>query len=258
MWAIKVRMYRFWDEHGNRIPVTMLWAPNNVVVANRWPAKHGRWGTVVACGWPTKVDPINPIEKAVYTKAGVKYRGVLREFVVTEDAMLPVGFPLTVRHFMPGQCVDITSKSKAKGFQGVMKRGGFAGGPASHGATKFHRRPGSIGAIGRPVQKGKKMPGPMGDNKQTLMSQYIYMIDYKNDLIYVQGSIPGESGQYVLLQDSYYTDFEEDNPPPFPSFLPDPEEDLESKSFDECQLRAKSKYKYHLDYAHPTGGPPIT
>ena len=64
--------------------------------------------------------------------------------------------------------------------------------------------------------------------------------------------------RYVLLQDSYYTDFEEDNPPPFPSFLPDPEEDLESKSFDECQLRAKSKYKYHLDYAHPTGGPPIT
>ena len=59
------------------------------------------------------LQPINPIEKAVYTKAGVKYRGVLREFVVTEDAMLPVGFPLTVRHFMPGQCVDITSKSYA-------------------------------------------------------------------------------------------------------------------------------------------------
>jgi len=251
--AIKLKMYHFWDEHSNYIPVTMLWVPNCTVVDHRWPAKHGYWANVVAAGYPNDDDPLHYLEPNLYKRVSEKvkdfrFRHVVREFPVTEDGMLPLGFRLTVRHFVPGQWVDIFASSKGKGFEGVVKRWGFHGGPASHGASLFHRRPGSIGTLGDSmVRPGKKMPGHMG-NQRRLIKTNVFMVDFKNDLLYVAGGIPGDKRKYVIVEDGFWKNFEHGEAPPFPSFLPDPKEDLSALSFDECQLRGPSRWQWHRDF----------
>jgi large subunit ribosomal protein L3 len=97
---------------------------------------------------------------------------------VTPDAALPPGTPITAAHFVAGQYVDVTGVTKGKGFAGVMKRWGFAGQGASHGNTKSHRRPGSIGGRTDPgkVWKGKKMAGRMGGERKTVKNVWVYKV----------------------------------------------------------------------------------
>jgi ribosomal protein L3 len=97
---------------------------------------------------------------------------------VTEDALLPTGTHLGASHFVAGQYLDVTGVTKGKGFAGVMKRWGFAGQGASHGNTKHHRAPGSIGGRTDPgrVWKGKKMPGRLGGERQTFRSIWLYKV----------------------------------------------------------------------------------
>src|SRR5690606_24421032 len=105
------------------------------------------------------------------SKAGLAAApAVLREFSIDEGTTPTIGEQLTVEMFDVGVRVKVTGTTKGKGFQGVMKRHGFSGGRASHGATRIHRAPGSIGAGTNPsrVIKGKKMPGHMGDVQQTV------------------------------------------------------------------------------------------
>lgn len=100
------------------------------------------------------------------------------ECPVTPDALLPSGTPITAAHFVAGQYLDVTGTTRGKGFAGVMKRWGFAGQPASHGNTKSHRRPGSIGGRTDPgkVWKGKKMPGHMGAETKTVKNVWLYKV----------------------------------------------------------------------------------
>ncbi|RYQ99798.1 hypothetical protein HN51_050044 [Arachis hypogaea] len=113
----------------------------------------------------------------------------LRDFPVTEDALLPVGTSLNVRHFVPGQYVDITGITKGKGFQGGMKRHGFKGMLASHGASLSHRSIGSTGQRDAPgkVFKGKKMPGRMGGEQRTVKNVWVYKICPARNLMWVKG-----------------------------------------------------------------------
>ena len=107
---------------------------------------------------------------------------------------------LDVKLFEVGQAVDVTGESKGKGFQGVIKRYGFAGGPATHG-SHFHRRPGSVGMKEWPgrVLKGKKLPGRMGNQQVTLRDRTVMACDTEKGLIAIKGPIPGPNGSSVYL-----------------------------------------------------------
>ena len=112
---------------------------------------------------------------------------------------------------------------KDKGFQGVMKRWSFKGGPATHGSSKFHRRRGAMGG-GDPgkVWKGKRMPGHMGNNNYTQRNLRVFRIDTKNNLIYVIGPVAGYNDSFVRIRDCHFLPPKQ---PPFPTFIPDPNEE---------------------------------
>ena len=131
---------------------------------------------------------------------------VLAEFRVSGDALLPPGAPLLASHFAPGQFVDVTGTSVGKGFQGVMKRWGFRGQPATHGTSKAHRSPGGTGACQDPgrVWKGKKMAGRHGARKFTVQSLLVAKVDESRGLIWVRGAVPGHAGGDLKIQDAVY------------------------------------------------------
>jgi len=147
--------------------------------------------------------------------------------LITADAALPAGWAFDVRHFMVGQYIDVHGQSKGKGFQGVMKRYGFGGQPASHGVSVTHRSLGSTGCRQDPgkVFKNKKMPGHMGSNNITFENVRIVKIDPQRQLIFVKGQIPGAVGTHIYACDAHKKPFAPENPPPFPTFVP-PADDL--------------------------------
>jgi large subunit ribosomal protein L3 len=130
---------------------------------------------------------------------------MVREFRITDEAnLLPINSAIHARHFVPGQNVDVTGTSKGKGFQGAMKRHGFAGMPASHGTSLSHRALGSTGNCQDPgkVFKGKKMAGRMGTDRVTTQNLRVVKIDRGRDLIYVAGAVPGNKGGFVEIKDA--------------------------------------------------------
>jgi len=168
-----------------------------------------------------KADLVN------FRKLGVDPKRRLAEFNVTADAVLPVGSYIDVRHFVPGQYLDVRGTSKAKGFQGGMKRWGMKGQPASHGVSKAHRSIGSTGGCQDPgkVWPGKKMPGHMGDNKCTFKNMQIYKVDVERNLVFIKGHIMGGTDSTVTLHDAQYKFWNPDFPPPFPTFKPTAEDE---------------------------------
>jgi large subunit ribosomal protein L3 len=128
----------------------------------------------------------------------------LAEFRVTAENFLPIGYMLGPRHFAIGQFVDVISTSKGKGYQGVMKRWNFSGQGASHGNSKAHRAPGSIGQCEYPgkVWKGKKMAGHLGNVSATILNQRVVRIDIEKSLLYIAGNVPGGIGSLVKIRDA--------------------------------------------------------
>lgn len=109
-----------------------------------------------------------------------------------------------------------------------MKRWGFGGQSASHGASLSHRSLGSTGACQNPgkVWKGKKMAGQMGNKVRTTQSMRVFRVDPIRQVILVHGSVPGKPGTHLVLKDAFRKPFTLENPPPFPTFIPDPQEDV--------------------------------
>lgn len=141
-----------------------------------------------------------------FRSQGVLLKRKLKEFPVTEDALLPVGTTISVRHFVPGQFVDVIGITKGKGFAGGMKRHGFSGMPASHGASLSHRSIGSTGQRDSPgrVFKNRKMPGRMGGVQRTVKNVWVYQIDPARNLLYLKGQVPGPQGSFLFVKDSIY------------------------------------------------------
>ena len=140
---------------------------------------------------------------------------------------------------MPGQHVDVQGVTRGKGFQGVMKRWGFSGQPASHGHSLSHRSGGSSGGAAggmyaTRVRKGMKMPGNMGNKRRTVQSLLVYKINVAHNLVFLKGTIPGSKGSFVRLSDAKLKPFLSKKgcrtPPPFPTFLPgDPIDDADAE-----------------------------
>lgn len=128
----------------------------------------------------------------------------LREFRTRKAAEYSVGQELTVDEFEIGDRIDVTGKAKGRGFAGVVKRHGFGGGLKTHGQSDRHRAPGSIGATSGTahVFKGKRMPGHMGDNRNTAQNLEVMRVDPERHLIAVKGSVPGAKGGFVIIREA--------------------------------------------------------
>lgn len=198
----KLGMTQIFDESGAVVPVTVIEAGPCPVVQVRSPEKDGY--SAVQLGFGNQKDKrASKAEKGHAVKAGLEAApAVLKEFRFEGESAPELGSAVTVERFERGGRVKVTGVTKGRGFQGVMKRHGFAGGRASHGATRIHRAPGSIGAGTNPsrVIKGKRMPGHMGDVQQTVRNLLVAKVDAERNLLYVRGAVPGPINGVVFIQ----------------------------------------------------------
>lgn len=194
----KLGMTQVFAENGNLVPVTVIEAAPGLVVEVKTREKHG-YESVKIGFFESKPKHVTKPEKGVFEKAGLKsvYR-MTREFPMDG---LKVGDPVTVEKFAKGDKVAVRGVSKGKGFQGVMKRHNYKGGPGSHGSM-FNRAPGSIGASSFPsrVWKGKGLPGHMGAEKVTTKNVVVVDVRPEQNLILIRGSVPGAKGTIIEIR----------------------------------------------------------
>uniref|UniRef100_A0A8C3B4M0 Large ribosomal subunit protein uL3m n=1 Tax=Cairina moschata TaxID=8855 RepID=A0A8C3B4M0_CAIMO len=234
--AVKLGMMPIWTKSGKKHAVTLLKVQDCHVL--RYISKEeseGKTAKLIVGG--KNVSPFFKSEAAmeIFKEAGVPRKQKVTAFNVTDDAIIKPGTPLYAAHFRPGQFVDVTAKTIGKGFQGVMKRWGFKGQPASHGQTKTHRRPGAISTNkAAKVYRGKKMPGKMGNVYRTSYGLKVWRINTKHDIIYVNGSVPGHTNCLVKVKDTKLPNYKDCNKnPPFPTFFADGDEKLPEDLYDE-------------------------
>lgn len=220
--ALKAGMTADWDKWGVRHPLTVLRVEDVIVTGHATVDKRGYTALQLGAGVPSPLRVPRSMAGYFATQA-VAPRRELSEFRVTPDAMLPLGTPILARHFVPGQMVKVTSVSQGKGFQGAMKRHGFAGQGASHGNSVSHRVLGATGCRQDPgkVIKGKKMPGHMGE-KTISMDLQVFKVDIKANLLYLKGAVPGKPGTSIRVVDSIKSPHKA--PPPFPTYTLSPED----------------------------------
>lgn len=198
--AMKAGMTADWDMWGVRRAMTVLKLDDVIVTDVIKEEERGYSALQVGAGIPRPKE-LNSALLGHFEKLGVAPRSYLAEFRVTSDALLPIGTPLVAQHFMPGQFITVSGTSQGKGFQGAMKRHGFAGQGASHGNSVSHRVLGSTGNRQDPgkVIKGKKMPGQMGGVTITMDGLRIHKVDIKHNLLYVEGALPGKPGMSTSI-----------------------------------------------------------
>ena len=197
----KIGMTRIFDDGGAAVPVTVVEAGPCPVLQVKSEETDGY--TAVQLGFGAQKDKrANKAEKGHAAKAGVEVTPrLVREFDVSGNDEYEVGQAITVEVFEVGDSVRVTGTTKGKGFQGVVKRYGFAGLPASHGHP-MSRVPGSIGPGTDPsrVIKGKKLPGRMGGVRATIGNLKVVRVDLERNLLFIKGGVPGSRNSYLLIQ----------------------------------------------------------
>ncbi|MEV0393515.1 50S ribosomal protein L3 [Polymorphospora rubra] len=201
----KLGMTQVWDN--NRVvPVTVVQAGPCVVTQVRTGDKDGYSAIQLAYG---AIDPrkVKKPRAGHFAKSGVSPRRHIVELRTADASDYELGQEVTVDSFAPGAPIDVTGRTKGKGFAGVMKRHGFHGLRASHGVERKHRSPGSIGACATPgrVFKGVRMAGRMGGVRYTVQNLTVQAVDAENNLLLVKGAIPGPKGALVLVRSAAKT-----------------------------------------------------
>lgn len=199
----KIGMTQLFEENGTVRSVTVLEAGPCVVVQRKTEEKDGYGAVQIGMVDPKAAKRANRPRRGHHEKAGVPPTRVLREFKVAADDELKPGDSILVDIFEGVGKVDVIGTSKGKGFQGVMKRHGFAGGKATHGSM-HHRGPGSIGMAAYPakVLRGMRGPGRMGNVRVTAKNLRVLRIDPEKNLMLVEGSVPGAPGSTLLIRKS--------------------------------------------------------
>ena len=199
----KVGMTRIFTEEGASIPVTVLEVIPNRVTQIKTVESDGYTGLQVAYG-ERRASRINKALTGHYAKAGVAAGAGIKEFNVSADVLgnYQVGGNVTVEIFSAGQMVDVTGTSIGKGFAGAIKRHNFSSNRASHGNSRSHNVPGSIGMAQDPgrVFPGKRMPGHLGDAKVTTQNLEVVRVDVERNLLLIKGAIPGSKGGDVVVR----------------------------------------------------------
>ena len=199
----KIGMTQIFDEKGNVIPVTVIEAGPCVVAQVKTVETDGYDAIQLGFG-EIKDKHINKPEKGHFAKAKLANKKHLREFRLDSLEGIKVGDELKADVFEAGNKVDVTGKSKGKGFAGVIKRWNFQRLKETHGSGPCVRDGGSMGCCSSPsrVFKGKKMAGHLGAEKVTVQNLEIVKIDVENNLIAIKGAIPGPNKGYVVIKDS--------------------------------------------------------
>ncbi len=202
----KAGMTTLFDEYGNAHNVTVIVAGPCTVVNKRTLEKDGYAALQLGYETEKQKNLIKPAE-GYFRKQNVAPQKYLREFRIDKSALetYQIGQEIKVETvFGKGDFVDVTGTTKGRGFAGVMKRWNFAGFPMTRGTHFYRRHPGSIGNREWPgrVMKGKKMAGHYGNEQVTIQHLRIYKIDPKNNLIYVEGAVPGPAGELIEIRKS--------------------------------------------------------
>ena len=198
----KVGMTRIFTVDGDTIPVTVLDVSNNRVTQIKTPATDGYTAVQVAYGTRRASRVLKPAAGHL-AKAGVEAGSILKEFRLTAEqiASLEVGKSVGIDHFKEGQKVDVQGTTLGKGFQGVIKRHHFSSNRASHGNSKSHNVPGSIGMAQDPgrVFPGKRMAGQLGNVTRTVQNLVIARVDAERGLLLVKGAVPGHDNGHIVV-----------------------------------------------------------
>jgi len=199
----KLGMTQGWDANNKMIPITVVEVGSNVITQIKNQDTDGYQAIQVAYG---SIDPrkVNKPDAGHFAKAGVTPRRFLAEIRTADADSYSVGQELSADLFEVGQVVDVVGTSKGKGFAGHMKRHGFSGVAASHGAHRNHRKPGSIGATTTPgrVFKGTRMAGRMGQDRVTTLNLTIHGVDAEKGLLLIKGAVPGSKGSLVFVRNA--------------------------------------------------------
>ena len=197
----KLGMTQVFDETGQVVPVTVVQAGPCVVTAVRTPDNDGYSAVQIGFGEINPRKVTKPVA-GLFEKAGVTPRRYVAEIRTEGASEYTLGQEITATLFEKGQRIDVTGKSKGKGFAGVMKRHHFKGLSASHGTQRKHRSPGSIGACATPsrVFKGVRMAGRMGAERTTVQSLTVHAVDSDKNLLLIKGAVPGPRGGLVVVR----------------------------------------------------------
>jgi large subunit ribosomal protein L3 len=197
----KIGMTSIFDENGKNIPCTVLEVGPCVVTQVRTKAIDGY--DALQLGFDDKEEKrATNAALGHFKKANTTPKKKLIEFQ-NFDQEYKLGDTITVEHFKEGEFVDVSGNSKGKGFQGVVKRHGFAGvGQATHGQHNRLRAPGSIGAASYPARvfKGMRMAGQMGNEKVKVQNLSVLKVNPQNNLLVLKGCVPGHKNSYVIIQ----------------------------------------------------------
>ena len=202
----KLGMTQVFGDDGRIVPVTVVSAGPCVVTAVRTPDADGYSAVQLGYG---EIDPrrVNKPEAGHFARAGVTPRRYLVELRTDNASEYTLGQEISAETFAAGELVDVTARSKGKGFAGVMKRHGFRGLSGSHGTQRKHRSPGSIGGCATPgrVFKGLRMAGRMGGVRTTAPQLTLHGVDTDRGLLLIKGAVPGPRGGLVLVRSAAKT-----------------------------------------------------
>ena len=197
----KIGMTSLYDEGGKNLACTVIEAGPCIVTQLKNDEKDG-YSSVQLGFFDKKETRLNNAEKGHAKKAKTEPKSKVVEFKGFEEE-LKVGDTVNVNHFVEGEFVDVSGISKGKGFQGVVKRHGFAGvGQSTHGQHNRLRAPGSIGAASYPARvfKGMRMAGQTGNSKVTVQNLKVLKVVPEKNLLVLKGAVPGHKNSYVIIR----------------------------------------------------------
>jgi len=201
----KVGMTRIFTDDGSSVPVTVLEISPNRVTQIKTQDSDGYTAIQVTFG-ERRASRVTKAQAGHFAKAGVTAGRGVSEFPVASDVLAKyvAGGEVTVEIFQAGQLVDVTGTSQGKGYAGVIKRYHFASGRATHGNSKSHNVPGSIGMAQDPgrVFPGKRMTGHLGAVKRTVQNLEVVRVDRERNLLLIKGAVPGSKGGNVVVRPS--------------------------------------------------------
>jgi large subunit ribosomal protein L3 len=197
----KLGMTQIWDHARNVVPVTVVQVEPVRVVRIKTPERDGYSALQVTFG-QRKASKLTKPVAGQFAAADVEPGPRLVELRLDDVSEYTVGQELGVDVLAEGGRIDVTAVSKGKGFAGVMKRHGFSGQKASHGAHRIHRAPGAIGSCATPsrVFRGQRMPGRTGGEKVTTLNLQVVRADAERNLLLIKGAVPGPKGGLIVLR----------------------------------------------------------